>query len=513
MPRLRLDRDRTVMVLLAVLFAIAHEQLPLYSSNQNTYFLHGLAWAHQGELARDWLAHTTTPVPVFSAYVAAVAWLGIPVLFHLAHVGVLGLYAYCLLWLVRLIRPDIRTMSLAVATALLIPLHPGIITRGLAGSGVSVFVGLATGFRHVTEGVAGQPLMRSFHQPSAFGVGLVLAVCLLATGRRRAATITGAAVTWVHAAYFLPAALLTGVIVARELWAKRWREAVLLAGLALLVALPPAAHILDSFAPTSPAIAAEAARILVHERFPHHADIHTWFGFWTVLQVLWAIAGLVAAWPNRTIFACFATWLTAACLLTLLQFVSGSDGLALLLPWRMFALLVPTATAILVARGAQTLTRAPWADGWAGRMATVALPVLVAGGLLNTATRFWTKQPDLVRHVASRCGPTDTYLVPPSWSDFRLDTACPIFVDWKSHPFRDQEVLEWYGRVQAARAFFAAPNAAEATAALAQVRALGDVTHTVVRRDRLQRFRKLGRVAYQDDEYAILDLHRGTESE
>ena len=60
-----------VLIFLAAAFALAHTQAPLYYSNQNQYFLHGLAQGGRGYLDRDWLANTADPTPVFSA---AVAW-------------------------------------------------------------------------------------------------------------------------------------------------------------------------------------------------------------------------------------------------------------------------------------------------------------------------------------------------------------------------------------------------------------------------------------------------------
>ena len=49
-----------------VLLGLAYGQAPLYTSNQNQYFLHGLAQAGHGLLAEDWLANTTDPTPVFT---------------------------------------------------------------------------------------------------------------------------------------------------------------------------------------------------------------------------------------------------------------------------------------------------------------------------------------------------------------------------------------------------------------------------------------------------------------
>ena len=38
--------------------------------------------------------------------------------------------------------------------------------------------------------------------------------------------------------------------------------------------------------------------------------------------------------------------------------------------------------------------------------------------------------------------------------DFRLASGAPAFVDFKNHPYRDDDVLEWYRRVQLATRFY-----------------------------------------------------------
>ena len=51
-------------LLVACVFSLAYGQAPLYYSNQNQYFLHGLAQAGVGHLHEDWLANTVDPTPV-----------------------------------------------------------------------------------------------------------------------------------------------------------------------------------------------------------------------------------------------------------------------------------------------------------------------------------------------------------------------------------------------------------------------------------------------------------------
>src|SRR4051794_28858802 len=77
-------------------FPPPHGQAPLYYSNQNQYFLHGLAQAGEGVLSEDWLANTLDPTPLFSGLVALTARFLSPWAFHLYHGLLLAAYAAAL---------------------------------------------------------------------------------------------------------------------------------------------------------------------------------------------------------------------------------------------------------------------------------------------------------------------------------------------------------------------------------------------------------------------------------
>ena len=62
-----------------------------------------------------------------------------------------------------------------------------------------------------------------------------------------------------------------------------------------------------------------------------------------------------------------------------------------------------------------------------------------------------------MRHVEQTKVSGDLYLVPADdlyFEDFRLTTEAPTFVYWKTHPYKDVEVIEWYKRFQLADSFY-----------------------------------------------------------
>ena len=55
----------------------------------------------------------------------------------------------------------------------------------------------------------------------------------------------------------------------------------------------------------------------------------------------------------------------------------------------------------------------------------------------------------------SRDTPEDAVLlIPLEDGDYRLGAQRPIYVDWKSHPYKGSEVLEWWRRVEFVQAFY-----------------------------------------------------------
>src|SRR5262249_1411410 len=165
-------------LLWALIFAAACCQAPLYYSNQNQYFLHGLAHAGVGFLRDDWLAGTADPTPVFSALVAVTQrWLH-PCLFYLYYALILGVYVASPTGLFSFPAGgrDTPRLRLAFLAALLL-VHSAAV-RGLSYRLV--------GFDYpwfLQAGVAGQYVLGAMFQPSTFGVFLILSVALFVKGR------------------------------------------------------------------------------------------------------------------------------------------------------------------------------------------------------------------------------------------------------------------------------------------------------------------------------------------
>ncbi len=448
---------RLTPLLWGLLFGLAYSQAPLYTSNQNQYFLHGAAAAGVGLLREDWLANTLDPTPLFSLLVRLTFRFLPPAAFYLYALLLLGLYLYSLAGIAAEAFPETRrgTGRLLLLTGLTLT-HAALLRAALSR-------GLGPRWDYLLDGgVAGQRLLGPVLQPSTFGVLLLFSILLFMRRRLYAAVLAAALAASFHPTYLLGAATLVLTYAALTLSEqRRLREPLLIGFSALVLVLPITAYTWMLFRPTSPAVAAQAREILTTLRIPHHALIPEWLDLTVGFKVVWALGALALAWRSRRLRVILSTLIAVALLLTLIQATTGSQALALIFPWRLSTLLVPLATALWCAGAAARLRRR------ASILALQRILPYLCGALALALTLTGTtafalelkrKQSDparpLMSYVFAHKAPRQLYLIPLRMQDFRMATGAPVLADFKAIPYKDVEVLEWYRRQRMAGWFF-----------------------------------------------------------
>ncbi len=423
-----------------MLFGLAYAQSPLYTSNQNQYFLHGLAQAGVGHLAEDWLAGTADPTPLFSGLVAVTARFLHPIVFYLYFLLLAAVYYHSLRRIAaRLFNLEPSSIAGGVFAALLFAAHSAALRfalgRGVGGIWEYAFDG----------GVAGQRLLGDVLQPSAFGAFLLLSVQQHLEGRSRRALLAAALAATVHPTYLLVAGVLTAAYMLDAVREKRGLTAALqTGGLALVLVLPILIYVGRNFLPASP----EAQRILVSFRLPAHAIPAEWFDVTVVAKLVWIGLALYLARSTR-LARVMGVSLGIGVGLTLLQAGLASDALALAFPWRVSTILVPLATAVVAGAAA----------GWIatrvrGRVLRLLIGVVIEFSVVSGAAatglqalqREAAPEGGVLEFVKTAKTPGQVYLIPPRLQDFRLVTGAPIVADFKSIPYRGDELLDWYER-------------------------------------------------------------------
>jgi hypothetical protein len=523
------ESHRLEAVLLAIAFAAAHTQSPLYFSNQNQYFLHGLAASGHGHLSHDWLAGTTDPTPLFSFLVSfGYRHLG-EWSFQAAYFLLLMGYFLSVRWFVSALpgMPETRGFRLLWA-ALFTATHAAILrvlSVDLTGVDYPWFF---------QAGVAGQYALGPGLQPSAFGVLLITSVAAFANRRPVLACGLAGLTCAFHSTYLLPAALFTiGYLIVMFRENDNAGPTALLAAVASsAVGAPVAGYTLFTFGPSDPVVFEAAQRILVEVRIPHHCNIDRWFDTVAGLQVVWMALGIVLLRRSHVHGALVAVAICSL-VLTLLQYRNPNPTFALMFPWRVSVVLVPIATAAITATFAEIIPPGRKAESIAGSL--IVLLTLAGVWVMVEARGYRTgvDERPLYEFVRTHSQPTDVYLLPAMFPKvgsgrgamsasftppprpkpgsnlipvdlqrFRLHTGAAIYVDFKSIPYLDVEVLEWMRRMRQCQEWFAADwNAPGRLQELRQQR----ITHVVVPTDKPLSAEYL-EIVYSDQSYVVYRL-------
>jgi hypothetical protein len=456
--------------LCAIAFVVALAQDPLYTANQNTKYLHGAAAAGYGDLARDWMANTVDPLPVFTWLVRALFSVGLPGLSYVIFALLAGCYAW---WLTS-----------AMSGAGLVP-----DTRARIVPFMSALVLTQAVFAKWPRGLAEQYLLDHYLQPCVFGVLLIAAVVLYLRERVLAAVVLAAVASWIHPDY-LPTSITCIAVFATVSPRRRGFDAALCARVVLLAALllaPLLWHVRWLLRPTSPETWRRSLDVLVRYRIPHHTEVRQWFDVHEALHVVVMAAGtwLAKSRGLRHVMAALLALVVGSLAATA---IFGLETVAAITPWRASVLLMPLALAVLVARALDAAARRwPESQRVVSGTAWVLLGLAAAyGGVRQVEfTRRYagaTPMPAML-WVREHAAAGATYLVPPrdsSFERFRLVTGAPIVINWKTHPYRDVELLDWQRRLEATERFFAADSAGKACAELRDLAAAYGASHAVV---------------------------------
>jgi hypothetical protein len=467
-------RTGALFLFASLLFSIAYTQSPLYTSNQNQYFLHGLAQAGFGNLQQDWLANTQDPTPLFSALVAWTYRLThVDAVFYGIYGLLMGIYLFSLVGIVAIVFGFRRsTGRYWTFLSLIFLVHS-------AGWRFALSRLLGANWAYILEdGVAGQRLLGPVLEPSCFAVFLMLSIYLFLTRKPLLAVISACLAASFHPTYLLSAACLTLAYIlsaAQESWRPagqstpkaEMRPTSLIhplgTGLAGLIAIAPILYyVVSNFGNTPTETTVQARAILINYRIPHHALVSWWFDATALVKIGLFIAALVALRRGRLLLVMLICG-GAAAILTLFQVLTGNQLLALIFPWRLSVFLLPLATAVLLG-GLVSLffsLRKEWAERHANavRFACIGLIALtvIVGGVrfgLDLQRKYQGPERTLELYVASHNQSNNVFLTPIKLQDFRLAAGAPVYVDFKSIPYRDTDVLEWYRRVRLADRFY-----------------------------------------------------------
>lgn len=483
--------------ILGIALSIVALQRPLFEENQNTKFLHAAAETGYGFLSHDWVAHTIDPLPAFTMLIEA--------LFRLHAIQ-----------LVYLLFPVMLAILLWSLTGIANRLF-GIRRHAAA---VALFLGLLfVEEKNMQLGFGTQYLIGHYFQPCVFGVLIILGIERFLAGARMWASVALAVGAAFHPAY-MPAALLiqgsfTGLIIYRD--KKISRDALLPLLLFIGLSAPLVIRYKLLFAYTTPQIGHEAMTILSTQRISTHTKVRHWLNYEDYIGMAIIVISMVMVRKSPLFWIMLPLAALIAVTVPLLYFISW-PSLEVLTPWRTSVILLPLAYTILAGTFAASLMglmeRKPLARtlllalGCIGVIAPVVAHIPAQASALLTPQK--SPEMEAIRFARSHSTPSELWLIPTRdglFDSFRLESGSPIFINWKSHPYKDREILEWYHRNKEAEAFYQNEANPKGPELLEAMHAKYGITHAVIDRNVPKSLYADMHICWKDERYIIVGFH------
>jgi hypothetical protein len=238
--------------------------------------------------------------------------------------------------------------------------------------------------------------------------------------------------------------------------------------------------------PTSPELWAQSLDVLVKYRIPHHTEVARWVDADDIRRMCVMVLGTWLARGRglrQLMIALLALILFSLAVTDLFDL----EAVAAITPWRASVLLMPLALAVIVARIVGFIfTRWSQRDSAIRRASWALLGLAVVVGVWRQLERieaYETSAPmSALRWIRGHDAGGKIFVVPPNdirFDRFRLVTGQPLLINWKTHPYRDVELLEWRRRFEMTKPLYTAGSAKEACAVLATLVATYDVKRLV----------------------------------
>jgi len=103
----------------------------------------------------------------------------------------------------------------------------------------------------------------------------------------------------------------------------------------------------------------------------------------------------------------------------------------------------------------------------------------------NTNQNFYTKL-ELTKEINKNYNNIQRILIPVDLSYVRMNTGLPIFIDWKHHAFKYDELIMWQKRVNLANKFYESSDPVKQKSILDDINRIEKVSHILIKKNILK---------------------------
>ena len=462
---IELNKQKNIIfyLILSILFAFTIQQFPFFQGN-SLHLLHAIKNFDLNKLQNDWVANQTNHLPLFT-YFNHILLKFLPI--NILHIVHFFLLLSCTFFIFLICKIEFSNLN----------------TRYISLVWFSVFI-LVYHEHSFFGGVAGQDIINEGYQPASFGVLFFIGIYLFLINKNYYAVIFICLAASFHPTYVLHSGFLMIGIGTYFFSKKEYKNLFKVLTLYSFLILPITIYIIYNFLLIDKQLVIEGQNILLN-RIPHHALIENWFSYKDIFSIMIYVISLFFIFKNKRIFIPLSIFGLISIFVSMVQFLSENQSLAVAFPWRSSVILMPISTMIILS----FLIEKYFTKKINTKIIGVSLFIILVSfyftknHFIDDNNKYFYKKIEITKKINKNYNSIERLLIPVNLTFIRMNTGLPIFVDWKHFAFKYDEIIFWKKRMNLTESFFESKSYEEQRTNLDLINKIELVSHVLIKKE------------------------------
>ena len=464
--KFNLNNSTLVYICLSLIFVLTIQIFDPFRGNA-AHLIHSIKYFDTNKLQNDWIANQAHHLPVFVQFNYVLIKLLSSKVIYFIHGILLALCALYLFLISKNLFPKLETRNLAI-----------------------IWFALFTILFHENSffsGVAGQSVIDIGYQPASFGILFFIGIYYFLIKKYFLCILFICLGASFHPTYVLHSGFLVLGILTYFILSKNYQNFLKTLIIYSILILPITLFIIINFLTIDENLTTLGQEILL-DRIPHHADIKYWLSYKDLFFLVTYLYALYIVRNNKQFFTFFLIFGICPILLSLIQYFYNINSLALAFPWRSSVFITPISSVIILSSWIEKIKL----DINKLKIVSFSLILLIStfffikSHFIKDLNGEFTKKLILSEEIKKNFDSIERILIPTNLDYIRMYTGLPIFINWKHHAFRFDQLIKWRKRMNLADEFYSNNNIESQLIKLKEIQKIENISHILIYKDKLK---------------------------
>jgi len=486
--------DQIKYILLSFLFALSIGQVAFFEEN-HVHLLRSLANNSFFKLNEDWLTNEIDHVPFFTFVSTQIIKYFSLVGLNVLHIILSVICSISIFYICKFNYSNYDFKKVIIYWFLLL---------------VLIF-----SEKSFAYGVAGQYVLNPVYQPSTYGVLLISSLALFIYRKENLSVIILILAASIHPTYIIHAFFLICGYLIYLLIHKEYKICFKISFISLVLISPIVFYLFSNIYISDFQLYAEGQTIMAEIRIPHHAQVYSWFSYKDLQILIVIFFALFLTYNIKRLFIPLSFVVLTTIILTIIQYYTSSNFLGLLFPWRSSVYIVPICSMIILSRililvDNKYLKSSPKFYSYSVYFAFILIIFFSLNGIFESYKSYKNHKQKYPISSSINVHKNDItrILIPTNLEYIRLNTGLPIFVDWKTVPYKNDALIKWYERIKLANSFYDSTELENQKLLFERIYKEEKISHLLVKDNNKNILLKNCEYLFKDHGYLFYDLSR-----